>query len=158
MSKQPALTLAPIGRVVKGPAYPPEPGWEDRDALVEIDPAWAGALDGVDGFSHIWLLWWLDAHDAPPGELRVHPERREDIPLVGIFATRSPHRPNPIAMTVVRLLEIDGVRLRVRGLDARQGTPVLDIKPYLRRGDLVPDATMPGWIEQLWQSHDAEKE
>lgn len=152
------LTLHPIGRVVEGAAFPPEPGWEERDAVVEIDTAWAAALDGLDGFSHIWLIWWLDARDAPPDQLRVHPERREDTPLVGIFATRSPHRPNPIAMTAVRLVELHSRRLRVRGLDARQGTPVLDIKPYIRRGDLIAGATMPDWIEALWQSHDAQRE
>jgi len=157
MSEEPVLTLRPIGRVVDGPAFPPEPGWEERDAVVEIDPAWVDALDGLDGFSHVWLLWWLDAHPAPPEDLRTHPENRMEAPLVGLFATRSPHRPNPIAMTAVRLLELDGRRLRVRGLDARQGTPILDIKPYIRRGDYLPEATMPAWIEALWASHDAEK-
>ena len=73
---------------------------------------------------------------------------------MGIFATRSPRRPNPITMTVVRLLGCEGNRLRVEGLDACLGTPVLDIKPYLRRGDLHPEATMPAWIEELWQMHD----
>lgn len=157
LEQEPTLTLCPIGRVVEGAAFPPDPGWEERDAVVEVHPAWAGALDGLDGFSHLWLLWWLDAYDAPPDALRVHPERREDIPLVGIFATRSPHRPNPVAMTAVRLVELDGLRLRVRGLDARQGTPILDIKPYLHRGDCIPDATMPAWIEHLWQAHDADR-
>jgi tRNA (adenine37-N6)-methyltransferase len=157
MPEQTMLILRPIGRVVDGPAFPPEPGWEDRDAVVEIDPPWVEALDGLGGFSHVWLLWWLDAYDQPPQALRTHPENREDAPLVGLFATRSPHRPNPIAMTVVRLLALDGSRLRVRGLDAREGTPILDIKPYIRRGDFIPEATMPEWIERLWQSHDTEK-
>ncbi|MBN1657101.1 MAG: tRNA (N6-threonylcarbamoyladenosine(37)-N6)-methyltransferase TrmO [Anaerolineae bacterium] len=156
MPEQPILTLRPIGRVIDGSALPPEPGWEEREAVVEVDLAWAGALDGLDGFSHVWLLWWLDAYDAPPGTLRVHPEGREEVPLVGLFATRSPRRPNPLAMTAVRLVELDGRRLRVRGLDARQGTPILDIKPYIRRGDLIPEATMPEWIERLWQCHDAD--
>lgn len=151
------LVLRPIGRVVEGPSCPPEEGWEEREAWIEIEPAWAGALDGVEGFSHLWLLWWLDRAGAPPTALRVHPERREELPAVGIFATRSPVRPNPLAMTVVALLERRGRRLRVRGLDACQGTLLLDIKPYLRRGDHVPEATMPAWLEQLWASHDAER-
>jgi tRNA-Thr(GGU) m(6)t(6)A37 methyltransferase TsaA len=148
------LTLRPIGWVVEGPSCPPEDGWEERESLVEIDPSWAGALEGIDGFSHIWLLWWLDRREGPPEALRVHPERREELPLVGIFGTRSPHRPNPLALTVVELLERRGGRLRVRGLDACQDTPILDIKPYLRRGDLVPEATMPPWLEALWSLHD----
>ena len=158
MSDKRTLTLAPIGRVVRGAAYPPEPGWEEREAEVEVDAAWAKALDGIEEFSHVWLLWWLDRRDAPPEALRVHPEGRPEMPLVGIFATRSPRRPNPLAMTVVELLGREGRRLRVRGLDAAQGTPVLDIKPYLRRGDQIPGATVPGWLEQLWALHDQERE
>jgi tRNA (Thr-GGU) A37 N-methylase len=80
------------------------------------------------------------------------------MPLRGIFATRSPRRPNPIAITAVRLLERQGARLRVQGLDAYQGTPILDLKPYLRRGDLIPEAAMPAWLEQLWRIHDEERE
>ena len=157
MSDDRTLTLAPVGHVVVGPAYPLRPGWKEREAEIEVDAAWAEALDGIDAFSHIWLLWWLDRRDTLPQALRVHPEGRPEMPLVGIFATRSPHRPNPLAMTVVELLERQGRRLRVRGLDACQGTPILDIKPYLRRGDLIPGAAMPGWLEQLWALHDQEQ-
>jgi len=142
------LRLQAIGRVAEG-------GREG--AVVEIDATWAEALDGIEGFSHIWILWWLDRFDSPPESPRVHPERREDLPLVGLFATRSPHRPCPIGMTAVRLLNREGNQLRVEGLDAFAGTPVLDIKPYLRRGDLISDATMPAWIERLWDVHDRER-
>jgi tRNA-Thr(GGU) m(6)t(6)A37 methyltransferase TsaA len=152
------LTLRPIGRVVEGASYPPEPGWKEREAEIEIDARWEDALHRVEGFSHIWIIWWLDARNEPPDVLRVHPEGRAEMPLVGIFGTRSPRRPNPIAMTAVRLLERRGRRLLVRGLDAREGTPILDIKPYIRRGDMIPEARMPAWIEELWHLHDAEEE
>jgi tRNA-Thr(GGU) m(6)t(6)A37 methyltransferase TsaA len=125
--------------------------------VIEVDEAWAEALDGIERFSHIWLLWWLDRSGGPPEARKVHPEGRREIPLVGLFATRSPRRPNPVAMTAVRLLEREGTRVRVEGLDAFEGTPVLDIKPYLRRGDLIPDARMPGWLERLWRLHDEER-
>jgi tRNA-Thr(GGU) m(6)t(6)A37 methyltransferase TsaA len=115
-------------------------------------------LDGIEGFSHIWIVWWLDRFESPPESPCVHPERREELPLVGFFATRSPHRPCPLAMTSVRLLGRQGRRLYVEGLDAYEGTPVLDIKPYLRRGDLIPEATVPEWLEQLWGIHDRERE
>jgi tRNA-Thr(GGU) m(6)t(6)A37 methyltransferase TsaA len=157
MSEARTLTIRAIGRVVQGASYPPQPGWETREALIEVDPDWAEALDGIEDFSHIWLLWWLDRRDAPPDALRVHPEGRPEMPLVGIFATRSPRRPNPLAMTVVQLLERQGRHLRVRGLDACQGTPILDIKPYLRRGDLRPEASMPPWLERLWDLHDQDR-
>jgi tRNA-Thr(GGU) m(6)t(6)A37 methyltransferase TsaA len=157
MDEPRTLTLKAIGRVLEGASYPPEPGWEAREAKVEVDPEWAEALDGIEEFSHIWLVWWLDRRDSPPEALRVHPEGRPEMPLVGIFATRSPRRPNALAMTVVQLLERQGRCLRVRGLDACQGTPILDIKPYLRRGDLVLEANMPAWLERLWSLHDQDR-
>ena len=149
MDSERELRLRAIGRVAAG----------DREgAVVEIDATWAEALDGIEGFSHIWIVWWLDRFESSPESPRVHPERREDLPLVGLFATRSPHRPCPIGMTAVRLRSREANCLQVEGLDAFPGTPVLDIKPYLRRGDLIPEATMPAWIERLWETHDREGE
>jgi len=148
MDSQQVLSLRPIGRVVKGRPWPPgDEAWQENVSEIEIDASWAEALEGLEGFSHIWILWWLDRFPDPPEVLRVRSGGRPEVPLVGIFATRSPHRPNPIALTPVRLLEREGCRLRVVGLDAAQGTPVLDIKPYLRRGDLIAEATAPRWME-----------
>lgn len=132
---------------------------QDEPAVAEItvDEAWAEALDGIEEFSHIWILWWIDQLEDPPAARRVHPERRPELPLVGFFATRSPHRPCPVGLTAVRLVERRGRRLLVEGLDAFEGTPVLDIKPYLRRGDLIPGATAPDWLDRLWQIHDAQE-
>ena len=155
-----ALRVRPIGRVSRGRPWPPgEEPWEDQEAEIEIDPAWSGALDGLEGFSHVWIIWWLDRtepDDSPP-VLHVHPEGRRELPAVGVFATRTPRRPNPIAITVVRLLAREDNRLRVLGLDACQGTPVLDLKPYLRRGDAVEEAATPDWLEALWRMHDEER-
>ncbi len=164
MGEERELTLRPIGRVVRGRPWSERvcPGQggrgEGETAEIEIDPAWAEALHGIEGFSHIWVVWWLDRFDYPPTSLRVRPEGRQEMPLLGLFATRSPHRPCPIAITAVRLLEHQGTRLSVRGLDASVDTPIFDIKPYLRRGDLIPDAKMPNWLEQLWNIHDEERE
>lgn len=94
---------------------------------------------------------------SPSDPLRIHPEGREELPLVGVLATRTPCRPNPVAITAVRLIERRDNRLRVLGLDACEGTPILDIKPYLRRGDLVPEAATPGWLAALWAIHDDER-
>jgi tRNA (adenine37-N6)-methyltransferase len=157
------LVLDPIGRVsnpheAENLSLQNEKG--DREAgtaEIEIDAAWAEALDGIGEFSHIWVVWWLDRFEEPPTSPRVHPEGRQEMPEVGLFATRSPHRPCAIAITAVRLLEHHGARLLVQGLDALPGTPVLDIKPYLRRGDLIPEATMPDWLERLWRIHDEER-
>jgi tRNA-Thr(GGU) m(6)t(6)A37 methyltransferase TsaA len=160
-SREPqAMQLWPVGRVVRGRPWPPgEERWEDQEAEIELDPAWTGALDGLDGFSHVWIIWWLDRSppdDSPP-VLHVHPEGRQELPAVGVFATRTPRRPNPIAITAVRLLGRQDNRLRVLGLDACQGTPGLDLKPYLRRGDAIEDAVIPAWLETLWRMHDEER-
>jgi tRNA-Thr(GGU) m(6)t(6)A37 methyltransferase TsaA len=150
------LSVQPIGRVVTGRSEQDRDGaWQENAAEIEIVPAWAEALEGIEAFSHIWVIWWLDRREGSPPAPRVHPEGRPEMPLVGIFATRSPHRPSPIALTAVRLLARQGTRLRVEGLDAFVDTPIIDIKPYLRRGDLIAEATMPEWLERLWQLHDA---
>jgi tRNA-Thr(GGU) m(6)t(6)A37 methyltransferase TsaA len=168
MEEAERLKLKPIGRVVEGRPRPEQAstGLAERGsgnrhqegwAEIEIDAAWAEALDGIEEFSHVWVVWWLDRFETPPTSHRVHPEARPEMPLVGLFATRSPHRPCPIAITAVRLLAHQGARLRVEGLDAYKGTPILDIKPYLCRGDLIPEAKAPKWLEDLWRIHDEER-
>lgn len=151
MEQADELTLRPIGRVrtVGGGA--------EGEAQIEIDEAWAEALEGIEEFSHIWVVWWFDQSKTPDSP-RVHPQGLPEMPLVGIFATRSPRRPNPLALTAVRLEGRQGNRLRVQGLEAHAGTPVLDIKPYLRRGDRILEATMSAWVERLWRMHDEERE
>ena len=164
MGTERGLRECAIGTVTRGRPRPDqstgraEGSGDVESAEITVDLAWAEALDGIEEFSHIWILWWIDSYDHPPTSRHVHPERRLELPLVGLFATRSPHRPCPVGLTAVRLLGRDGNRLVVQGLDAYEGTPILDIKPYLRRGDLIPEATMPGWLETLWQIHDAERQ
>jgi tRNA-Thr(GGU) m(6)t(6)A37 methyltransferase TsaA len=149
--------MRPIGWVSQGRPTDGH-GWEGDTATIEIDDAWLEALGGIEGFSHIWVIWAFHRFPDPPESPRVHPEGRPELPLVGLLATRSPRRPNPIAMTAVRLVGREGGALLVQGLDAEVGSPILDIKPYLRRGDLIPEATMPEWLERLWLIHDAECE
>jgi len=115
------------------------------DAEIVVDPAYAAALVGLSGrvgpasepagsggrrrgSGKIVVLCWMDRADR--GRLKVHPRGQEDMPERGVFSTRSPHRPNPITLHTVELLEIRGNVLRVRGMDAIDGTPVLDIKPH----------------------------
>lgn len=159
MARNGELLLRPIGWVTSGrPSGAHGNRWEEGVSEIEIEPAWAGALDGIEEFSHIWLLWWLDRSAELLTVTHVRPEQRAEMPLVGVLATRSPRRPNPIAMTAVRLLSREGNRLRVQGLDAFTGTPILDIKPYLRRGDLIAEANAPPWLEELWRIHDKERD
>ncbi len=153
---QESISLAPIGRVVNGVEYPSHVKWETIISKVIIAPQLAEALDGIDGFSHIVVIFYLhEVDDDRRSLLKVHPENKEELPLVGVFATRSPIRPNPIGVTVVELLACEGNVLKVLGLDAYDGTPVLDVKPYLRRGDLIEEATTPDWLLRLWELQDS---
>jgi tRNA-Thr(GGU) m(6)t(6)A37 methyltransferase TsaA len=144
------ITLKPIGVVKNGVTATPHcPDWQlDTVSELVIDPKWAEGLEGLEGFSHIIVLFWIDRITEKEVPLKVHPMHREDLPVTGLFSTRTPNRPNRIGLTVVRLLERRGNVLRVTGLDALDGTPVLDIKPYLRSGELIPEATEPPWTLQ----------
>jgi tRNA-Thr(GGU) m(6)t(6)A37 methyltransferase TsaA len=127
--------LRPIGIVhssLKRREECPRQGREGApDAWVEIDPAFVEGLDGITPGSEVVLLTWL--HKARRDILKVHPRRNPENPLRGVFATRSPVRPNPVGLHRVKVLEIDPPgRLRVEPLEALDGTPVIDIKPVLR--------------------------
>ncbi len=122
--------------------------WAEINAEIEIRPEYAEALDNLDEFSHIIVLYWLHQQAGRGFSLKVHPRGNRQIPLKGLFATRSPRRPNPIGKATVRLLERRGNRLRVQGLDAIDGTPVIDIKPYVPGYDSADDARVPPWIKK----------
>jgi tRNA-Thr(GGU) m(6)t(6)A37 methyltransferase TsaA len=99
------------------------------EAWIVLDDRYAAALDGLAPGSDVVLLTWLDRADREV--LAVHPRGDTERPLAGVFATRSPDRPNPIGLHDVEILDIDGTRVHVRNLEALDGTPVLDIKPVL---------------------------
>ena len=111
----------------------------DAECTIELDPRYAAALDGVADCTHLVLLYFMDrARRDLLVQAPRHGERR------GTFALRSPVRPNPIAMSVVRLVRVAGTTLTVVGLDCLDGTPLIDIKPYFASVDSVPDAVV-GW-------------
>ena len=147
-SDVPSMTLKAIGIVRNDIKQAPGPGYDWWGVVSEIvvDSSLTEALDGLDEFSHIIVLCWL--HQARRDQLsaKVHPKGKPELPLVGFFATRSPNRPNPIGKATVRLLECQGNMLRVEGLDAIDGTPVIDIKPYIPGYDSATDARVPPWI------------
>ena len=119
---------------------------------IEIDPEYAGVLDGIEDFSHLLILYWAHKVDEEGRNLtKVHPMGRKDLPLVGVFSTCSPARPNPVLAIAVRLLERDGYMLRVEGLDAVDGSPVVDIKPYLPSYYSVPDARLSDWMNRIME-------
>ena len=143
-----SMSLVAIG-VVRSPLKEPT---YDRLKLKEItseiviDANFTEALDGLEGFSHIIVLYWMHLATREKKRLKTHPMGRQDVTPQGLFATRSPNRPNPIGKTTVRLLERRDNVLRVQGLDAIDGTPVLDIKPYIPGYDSVTSAITPDWV------------
>lgn len=117
---------------------------------IVIDPGLTDLLDGIEGFSHILVLFWPHLNAPERRRVRkVHPMRRKDIPEQGVFATRSPARPNPVLISVVKLIAREKNVLRVNGLDAVDGSPVIDIKPYRGRYEGAEEATIPDWMRQL---------
>ena len=115
-------------------------------AAIELAPELAEALDGLAGFSHAIVLTWLDrVSEAERGTRRERPSGDRRLPAIGVLALRTHHRPNPIGLTVVTVDRVDGAMVHVTGLDAIDGTPVLDIKPYIALYDSVPEARLPDW-------------
>ena len=135
------VTSEAIGWVRNDVGKPRPRGWEDVESHIELLPGHAERLRGLEEYSHVIAVFYMDlAADAPekPSTLTV-----EGVD-VGILATRSQLRPNHLGVAAVPLLGVEGATMRVRGLDAIDGTPVLDLKPYLPRYDAHPDATIPG--------------
>jgi tRNA-Thr(GGU) m(6)t(6)A37 methyltransferase TsaA len=113
-----------------------------RDELVE-------GLDGIAGFSHVFVIFYLNQVTIDQQKtMKVHPRGRQDMPLTGVFATRTMIRPNPIGLTLVELLQVEGKVLTIKGLDAYDGTPVLDLKPY-DFWDVAKNAKVPDWWKKL---------
>jgi tRNA (adenine37-N6)-methyltransferase len=140
-------TFEPIGRIhtsfTDTSQIPKGLGAEHRaEGVLEIDPRFETGLADIDGFSHLYVLWVFDRVDGveltawPPADDRPH----------GVFATRSPQRPNPIGLTVLELLGREGCRLRVAGIDMLDGTPLLDIKPYL--SNVPAERLRRGWLDE----------
>ena len=146
------ITLRPIGVVRSGfrqrHGTPRQPGLgEDAPGRLILDPERVpvGALQDLAGFERLWVLAWLHLNGAA-FPARVRPPRGG--PKRGLLATRAPHRPNPIALSAVRLVSVDGHTLHVVDHDLLDGTPILDIKPYVPFCDAFPDARA-GWVDEM---------
>ncbi len=128
-----------------------------QESVLEIEPRWADGLLGIEQYSHLVVLFWLDrAEPRRAAESHRAAEDRVEATEIGFFGTRTPRRPNPIGIACPRLLRRDEHRLFVRGIDAWDGTPLLDLKGYAPRDELRPDARVPAWLTELWQQHDKE--
>jgi len=146
-----SVRVEPIGVLRTGFEERIPDGWETAVATIEVKEAWLPALEGIEEFSHLIILFWLHRIPREGIQLKTHPQGRQDLPAVGIFATRTPYRPNPIGLQMVELVSREGNVLTVRGIDAYDGSPVLDIKPYLSRGDCLGETRIPDWLMTLWE-------
>ena len=143
----PEMTLKAIGVVRNEIKQPIRHGWREVVSEIVVNRELTEALEGLDEFSHLIILYWM--HQLPAGKPlphKVHPMGKPGLPLVGRFATRSPSRPNPLGQSTVKFLERRGNILKVKGLDAIDGTPVIDIKPYIPGYDSASDAKAPPWM------------
>ena len=153
----PTIQLEPIGTVVSEVQNQRDESWGAVIAEIRLDGSRfeAVALDGLKGFSHVEVLFQFDQLEASAIENKTrHPRENPKWPKVGIFAQRGRRRPNRIGATICEIVSIEGLSLRVRGLDAFNGSPVLDIKPVM--AEFLPDKTairQPKWSKELMSSY-----
>ncbi|WP_207453909.1 SAM-dependent methyltransferase [Desertivibrio insolitus] len=155
------IELEPIGHVTSTRAEIRDDDWDSEVASITLDPAvfTADALRGLEEFSHVEIVYFFDR--VPPEGVEYgarRPRGNPDWPLTGIFAQRGKNRPNRLGLTIARVVAVDGLTLEVAGLDAIDGTPVLDIKPYMREFGPRGDMRQPMWATELmsgyWASGD----
>ncbi len=136
------FSMDPIGTIKKA----------NGKTEIVLEKKYEPGLSGLDGFSHIYVYWWFDRNDTPElrATLQIHPSPpgNKAHPLTGVFATRSPFRPNLIGMTLCKVVSVKGNVVRIEGIDAFGDTPVLDIKPHVPRFDTAPRATIPWWLQR----------
>jgi tRNA-Thr(GGU) m(6)t(6)A37 methyltransferase TsaA len=130
-------------------------GWARVESEIHLEAQYVGGLQGLAGFSHIIVVFFFDRAQGFDLEKQLlrRPRGMEDMHEVGVFAQRTKFRPNPLGVSAVKLLEIAGNVVKVRGLDALDGTPVLDIKPYMPPFDRVEDVKMPLWVGRVMEGY-----
>nr|AGF93025.1 protein containing Uncharacterized protein family UPF0066 domain protein [uncultured organism] len=142
-SKKRTYTLEEIGRVENDYSEEIPDDYDERISVIEVFDENLEALRGIEENSHVVIFFWL--HESDRSVKQVHPMGDESNPLTGVFATRAPVRPNPIGSTVCRLEKREGEKLYVKGLDALDNTPVVDIKPYTSKYN-IEDPEFPDWV------------
>ncbi|MGD3110884.1 SAM-dependent methyltransferase [Streptomyces sp. YGL11-2] len=146
----------PVGWVVDGRSEVRDDGWGRERAVIRLDADRFGpdAVAGLDAFSHLEVVYHF--HRVPVDRIETgarHPRGKTDWPLAGIFAQRGKNRPNRLGVSRCRLLNVDGLDLHVQGLDAIDGTPVLDIKPYMTEFGPQETVTQPTWTTQIMRQY-----
>jgi tRNA (adenine37-N6)-methyltransferase len=147
-----SIAITPIGHVRSSRSAAVDDHWDAESAAVELDPArfTPDALSGLADFSHAEVIFLFD--QVPDEKIETgarHPRGRKDWPLVGIFAQRGKNRPNRIGLTTCRIVAVDGLTITLQGLDAVDGTSVLDIKPVMREFLPRGEVRQPAWVGEL---------
>ncbi len=122
---------------------------KERDGVrIEIEPTYRAAFLGLDGFSHITVLYWFHENDTPEKRqtMQVHPRKDKHNPLTGVFATHSPLRPNLIGLTICKIISIKDTVIFIEDIDASDGSPVIDIKCFIPSSKLGSDIKLPDWV------------
>lgn len=149
------ITCTAIGTVRCAVTEMSRGNWANVVSEIHVDPLYQAGLQGLEGFSHVVVVFHLHQVTAfdPAKQLLRKPRGMEDLQPLGVFAQRTKYRPNPIAVTAAQLIGVKDNVVTVRGLDALDGTPVLDLKPYMPAFDGVADARMPGWVSRFMEGY-----
>ncbi len=151
-----SVTLTPIGEVIGGRIAPEDDAWGEVESVIRLDPQQCTeeALRGLEEFSHLEVIYYF--HLVADEQIEFgsrHPRGREDWPRVGILAQRAKDRPNRLGVTICELVGVNGLEISVRGLDAINGTPVLDVKPWMREFSARGTVNEPAWASELMRDY-----
>ena len=151
-----SVTLTPIGEVIGGRIEPEDDAWGEVESVIRLDPLQftKESVLGLEEFSHVEVIYYFHLVEDEKIEFESrHPRGRDDWPRVGILAQRAKDRPNRLGVTICELVRVNGLEIAVRGLDAIDGTPVLDVKPWMR--EFAPRGTVnePAWADELMRDY-----
>ncbi len=148
------IKIQPVGYVSSPVTSKVDENWGKIKSEIVLERSFSGAFLGLEGFSHAIIVTYLhEAKYQKEKHLKRRPRNLETMPLVGIFSQRVKDRPNPIGITVVEIVKVQGDVLEVKGLDVINGTPVIDVKPYYPQYDKVDDSKVPEWVNILMQGY-----
>ena len=147
------IELEVVGSVVSPVKEPVDENWGEVISEIVLKKKYADGLIGLENFSHAVIIYFMHlATDKNRVKITRRPQGRDDMPFVGIFSQRAKRRPNPVGVTTVKIIQVENNILKIQGLDAIDGTPVLDIKPYYPR-DRVAKPIIPEWVYRLMSNY-----
>ncbi len=141
------INLKPIGLAHNSEKEPRFGSFSEGITEIIVDEKFTDALNGIEDYSHVVIVFWMDK--ITDHVITHQPQGNPEVPVVGIFSCRCPARPNPIAVSTVKLIGREGNKITVKGLDILDGTPIIDIKPYWPQYDEVTDGKIPDWVYKL---------